>query len=207
MIERYHDRDCVQDCTARAARAKLREFATHKSESHRRARRGKGCAARQQGCTVLHGRFFVDPRAIQRANPRFGRRDGTRADETHKPADQYVQGTDRRPCRAAWGTHDRSDCQAPHWTYTTSNRSTIRTLYANCPTCSRRLISAMCRRSCIAPSIAILCITSFGGSMKPDVLRKASGGDAAGIPVRYCSVCGFFERWPETCAWNCRIIA
>src|SRR6201999_133811 len=36
---------------------------------------------------------------------------------------------------------------------------------------------ATCRRSCIAPSMAIRCVTSFSGLMKPDVLRKASGGD------------------------------
>ena len=33
MIERYHDRDYVQDCTARAARAKLCEFATHRMDA------------------------------------------------------------------------------------------------------------------------------------------------------------------------------
>src|SRR5580700_314552 len=66
---------------------------------------------------------------------------------------------------------------APRWMYTMSSRSTTRTLCANCPTCSRRLTSATCRRSCIAPSMAIRCVTSFSGLMKPDVLRKASGGD------------------------------
>lgn len=66
---------------------------------------------------------------------------------------------------------------APQRTYTTPNRSTIRNVCANCPMCSRHLIQATFRWSCIAPSKAIPCIKSFGGLMKPDVLRKASGGD------------------------------